>query len=199
MIVMKRSALLLLCSVSSYLAFAQIQKGSVLLGGGVSYTSTTDEFDGSRSSKLSSFKLDPNVGFFILDQLAGGVRINASLLKQITTSSTRKSRDIMIGPFLRCYVLEKSNKLNFFADASYHLGKARYYSESDGLFPGSPSQPQSIINYAKMKGYSVAAGPAYFINKFTSIELSFSYDVKDTDLFGRTKQMMIGLGIQTFL
>jgi hypothetical protein len=189
---MKRLALLLHCSFFSCVALAQIEKGNMLLGGAFSFNSEREEFETYPGSKSTAIKLNPNVGYFVIDQLAGGIRINGSRTKFQNFGSTGwEVRDVALGPFVRFYFLGNANKLNFFTDVSYQLGRSRRYQEY--------SSGSNSTSKAKLKEYDITAGSSFFFSKYTAIELSFSYGIKSTDLTSRSKKMMIGLGIQTFL
>lgn len=71
------------------LAIAQTDKGTVLLGGGMAYTTT----DGN-----GSFIATPNVGYFVID--------NAVVIGKLTTIIQSGSTSWAFGPTVRLYFLE---------------------------------------------------------------------------------------------
>ena len=79
--------------------------------------------------------------------------------------------------FVRYYFLQKTQKVNLFADARYIYGRTCYqYNAAPG---NGAIVSRTITN--KMGGYAVAAGPVIFLNKNTALELTVSF-TKNGDL-----------------
>ena len=57
-------------------AFSQIKIGQYLLGGNISFESTKQQNDINSTFQSNDFDIAPNIGYFIVDKLAGGVRLN---------------------------------------------------------------------------------------------------------------------------
>ncbi len=91
-------------------AGAQTEKGTILLGGELTFSSS----DGS-----NSFTGSPNVGLLILDDVAIGARLSIQ--------ATNGSSAWAIGPFARIY-FAGSHKGKFFGQVGVNVGGAR---ESD--------------------------------------------------------------------
>jgi len=115
----------------------QTDRGTWFLGGNGSYL----RFDGK-----GSLVLNPSIGYFLVNHLAGGIQLNLVAI----TSSTSWS----LGPFAKYY---------FYGDE-----RGRYYA-SIGLNIGSGAGSDFDA------GYSFGAGYAKFLNSSISIEFGAQY------------------------
>jgi hypothetical protein len=151
----------------------QIQKGNWLVGGsgGFSFdnqnTSNFPTNNGSSSvnSKTSTFLLNSNVGYFILDRLVIGVNPNLHLWNSklnytnspnLNNGSNNKGSSIGLGLFSRYYFLNNNEKYNFIGEVSYGLDK---YTDEDTY----------------LKKTSISIGPVLFLNKNTSLDFLLNY------------------------
>lgn len=190
-----------------------------MLGGNASFSHSVvkqknDVFHSD--NRTSSLQAMPGAGYFLITQLAVGLRIGIvdSDVKQETESSNvfllyyllkSKITASSISPFVRYYFLPSSRKLNVFADASYSYGnnkeKSTVYQESTP--PGSIPVVNLSTNYNKYKSHSwsIAAGPAFFMNPKVSVELTAGYSFTKYD--GNTNQkgnaLLLGAGFQIHL
>lgn len=156
-------------------SFAQIEQSSWLVGGNVGYESSKVE-----SITTSSFAFSPNVGYFLIDKLAGGVR-GAFLSAKVSGEDAVTHNSI--GPFLRYYFLEKSGKTNLFLDGNFSFGSSSLLGES--------------VNHT---GYGFMAGPAFFLNKHTALEITVGYDATKTEADDVwTNAFKLGVGLQIHL
>lgn len=151
-------------------SFAQgnVNKGDWMIGGDAGYNSSKMEYPGSTSDdKSSTFNLSPNVGYFFIKQLAGGLRIVVSSTtekyKSGTTTFEDKESYSLIGPFVRYYFLPATQKVNIFADATYGFG-------SNKSTPSGGSSTKSDLN-----GYGLTGGVAIFLLPSVAIELALKY------------------------
>src|ERR1044072_5224031 len=110
--------------VSSHSMFAQINKGQWLVGGNVSFEAGKDgpENADDDDKKYTNFQFHPNAGYFFIDKLAAGLRVNFSSDKY--KSDDDASTDFNFGPFVRYYFLDAAQKVNVFADAGIGFGSA---------------------------------------------------------------------------
>src|SRR6187399_537993 len=116
---MKRTSLLLSLTLllSAPAALAQFNKGRWLADGTMSLSANKNEshFGTSVSNSSSTnFGLSPSVGYFFINQLAGGLTLSFSTTKSTGQSLnpgtgtvedvTRNGNSVSIGPFVRYYL-----------------------------------------------------------------------------------------------
>lgn len=135
---------------SSYAMKAQINQGQWLVGGNAGFDS-----EKQGDYKSTTVMVSPNAGYFFIDNLAGGLRVNfwTNKVKGDDESSTFFS----VAPFARYYFLPAAQKVNVFADAAYGFGKGGY---SDKV---------------SLNELSFMAGPAIFLSPNTALELALYY------------------------
>jgi Outer membrane protein beta-barrel domain len=172
--VLTACVLLLLAQVAG----AQISKGNLLIGGSTSFSSSKwGDF------KSTEFSFAPNIGYFFVNNFAGGLRV------QIDTYKEDGDDDAYVvtsfAPFVRYYFIpaSKGQKVNVFADAAYGFG-----SEGSG------------DDKSNMNGYSIMAGPAIFLNPHTALEFTLGYSsMKFEDIDDRSNSFKINIGFQIHL
>lgn len=171
-------------------ASAQINKGQFLVGGNASF-----KYEDSYG-KSSEFNVSPGAGYFFLDKLAGGLKMDFS--GRTTYSNGEKisrSRGYGVSPFVRYYVLPATNKLNVFAQATYGWGKTSYKNPFDDI---------SLYKTNK-NSYSFTAGPVFFLSRHVALEFTAGYHhstVKDNLVNNGklvTKGFQTGVGLQIHL
>lgn len=141
-------------------------------------------------SKVWSLNLDPNVGYFLFDKFAVGLRSTLKWTKYKTSSPTNvntNTTQFTAGPFLRYYLLPVENKVNILAEGNIQFG-----SYNDKLVKGS------------IKNYSFMAGPVFFFNRNIAVELLFKYKKNNqefSDLLQseETNSFQINAGFQIHL
>lgn len=196
---MKHSALLLLLSCIASAALAQLKKGDMLVGvsfGSISYTNSDSRTTYSNTPTVynsdgSSFSIsiNPNVAWFIQDNLAigGGVSVSFYTAKSessntsSTTTSTSKSTQpaIYIGPLAR-YYFGGSPKGSPFAQANLQIGFSGGKSESKtstGASSETTTKPKGDWNAG------VAFGYEHFITPNVGLlgSIGFNYGKSVTD------------------
>jgi opacity protein-like surface antigen len=159
---MKKLLCVLAITVFSVSAMAQgnINKGNILLGGQMGFSSTKVK---DQTGSTTSFEFNPNVGYFFANQFAGGIRMGITTVKH--TASSHSYSDILVSPFLRYYFMPASNKVNIFADGSYGFG-----SQKDGTSES-------------MNQFSIMAGPSIFLNPSVALEIGLGYTSMGGDAF----------------
>lgn len=159
-------ALVCLCNT---IVQAQISKGSVLLGGGLSVESVQAEYDGEELGSESSLSFGPSIGYFVSDGIAVG--LNLSIVNQRSSEDDFdfgtyevETSAIGIGPFIRFYKASSNENFAFFAQGSLSFISGSTKESYDG-----------DSDKAKLKGLDVAISPgfAYFFNERWSAELLF--------------------------
>jgi hypothetical protein len=159
---MKKIALLWLCCLIYYAAEAQIVKGSKAIGGGISYSKTTQTGYTSETDSNSSLEIMPGFGYFVADGFLVGVNIGYNSGKVVQFGGETKTSGFMGGPFARYY--KQTSKENF-----------AVYGQLTTLF-GSGKQTSSNNNQdIKTSSLDIALSPGivYFINGTWAIELGF--------------------------
>ena len=166
---MKKILLTTALSGALTLAFTQgnIHKGSWMLGGNASFTSTKiSDFDGS----TTTISLSPNVGYFFVDQLAGGLRVSLESLKEEGDDAETMWS---LSPFARYYFLTPAKKVNVFLEASYGFGGFSFGGES-----------------VNINQFSFMAGPSIFLTPAVALEFGIGY----TSIGGELYDLMISDG-----
>lgn len=154
--------LILLFSVTS---IGQLDKRYWLVGGAGSFYSYNDDFtttgQSTVSGKLTEVNLTGNIGYFLFDKFAAGLRPGINLIKSRglnTASSSTKDVAIYVGPFTRYYFLNKDKPFNILLDVACQIGT---YS----TFAGTGS----------FRNASVMCGSEIFFNTSTSFEILLGY------------------------
>jgi hypothetical protein len=181
-LIMKSFLLLPIALITFLTTYGQLNKKTWLVGGnGSFYTSKTDVKALSVSgvsgvSRETSVNISPNLGIFVIDRLAVGLRPFVTLEAGKFTpndpsfggGSGRNNR-FGIGPFLRYYFLEKERQLNLVSEASYQIGVYKSLGGTEG----------------GLNRLSFLAGPAIYFNSSVGLELLLGYrrDVNETNGF----------------
>ncbi len=117
---------------------AQTEKGTWLLGGSASLVA---------SGGSSSISINPSVGYFVLNHLAGGAQVNFI--------GAKSGSFLSIGPYAKYYIFG-DEKGRFYASAGLNIGG------------GSKSKFDT--------GYSLGAGYALFLNESISLDMGMLYN-----------------------
>ncbi|HRF25154.1 MAG TPA: hypothetical protein PLR98_13355 [Chitinophagaceae bacterium] len=146
-------------------ANCQLDKKYWLFGGSGNFFSYNDDFTTTGqptvSAKLTEINLSANVGYFIFDKFAVGLRPGMKSLKSRglnTASVGHKEIALYIGPFARYYFLNSEKPFNILLDGSYQIGS---YS--------------TFIGKGSFKSANVMAGPEIFFNTAVGMEFLVGY------------------------
>lgn len=115
--------------------------------------------------KQRQFGLSANFGYFVVNRLAVGIRPGITAEKLETSIYKQKNRSYSLGPFARYYILPVKNKMSILAEAQYNYSHYKYMN----TFPAVSTTTN------KVETYTVGAGPAFFLNKNISLELTGNY------------------------
>ncbi|GAA3764628.1 outer membrane beta-barrel protein [Flavobacterium ginsengiterrae] len=144
-------------------SFANAQKGTILVGGNIGYTSEKSEYRFSED-KTSTFTFSPKVGYQFNDNwTVGGEFAVSSSNDETTAGIEEKNNNFKLGAFVR-YSVPLSQTFAVFADMG-----AGFQTQKDKVYgPGNA--------YAKYKGDGMYVGvtPALFINMKKGFGLNFS-------------------------
>lgn len=169
---------------------AQITKGNWMVGGSASFASRDYEqgsglFSGGQNGTINSLNLNPNMGYFIVNNLVVGANIGANY--QFGSGNYKTFSTYNIGPFIRYYFLKQEKKFNILVQGGYHYGTAR---------------SKDVVSY-NQNGYNFKTGPVVFLNSSVAVEFLLEYDVlsRENGSFGTNsnKSFLIGLGLQIHL
>lgn len=175
---MKKICFIIVLIFMSHLAFSQTYKGQWMVGGNANFTSSRF---GDNANTTSYFTLAPNVGYFFIDNLAGGLRVDLNSEKQEDQDADTY---FIASPFLRYYFLPPTKNVNIFADASYGIGTA-----------GSG-------NKESLDQYAISAGTAIFLSRNAALEFALQYSSQGGDFYvnnNRYKNFGVNVGFQIHL
>ena len=173
--IMKKFLLLAAFGFAATMADAQINKGQFMVGGNANFQTSKVE-DASDDSRITTINFNPNIGYFFIDNLAGGLRLSVSSYKE--KGEDEGFTSLSASPFIRYYFLPATEKVNLFADASFGIGTL-----------GSD-------NKESFNQFSISAGPAVFLTPNTALEFSIGYNSVGGDAYGGDKRYnTIGLNI----
>lgn len=185
---MKKILLMAFATISMNVIFAQgnIHKGDWMVGGTAGFSS--QKYGSNSNSKTTNFSLAPNIGYFFIDQFAGGLRADISYSKSGSGNNEEKQTSFLIEPFLRYYFLPSTQKVNVFADAGYGFGSNKFTT-------GSTSSPSQSVN-----GFDAKAGVAIFLTPVAALEFSLGYNsLKYEGAADRYNTILFGVGFQIHL
>lgn len=168
---MKKLLFLTFLIVSLHQLEAQTEKGHILMGVNSNLSFSNQSVDGFENN-TNNFSLNATGGYFIVDNLVGGVSLGFSR----TSAGDFVSSNFLIGPFARYYVE------NVFVGAQFMATSVR----SDGFDTLNGTQLNLQLGYAA------------FLNKFVSIEPSLNYLKLGGDFNGSTT-FLLNVGFAIYL
>jgi hypothetical protein len=156
----------LLFSVSSN---AQLDKKVWLVGGSGSFDSYKQVYSLPQSSAgwtydYKEINVTATIGYFFINKLVIGVKPEFSYLKGIgkeQTGDIATPTKLIVGPFIRYYLLNKEKPFNIFAETSYQTG-----------LNNIPLTTAGKGNYTK---FSVMTGTEIFFNSSVGLEILLGY------------------------
>lgn len=218
---MKKITLVFVLFIVVLNANAQINKGQWMIGGraNFSYTKSGDDIGVTHfTNKATSLELLPGAGYFFMNKFCGGVRTGLSYSNtqsnsggvsgtlHTVASSQVKITSFILSPFLRYYFLPATSKVNILADISYaynHRKQDINYNQSQ--YDENPNPPQPPVSYMNSysnkdhsSSYTISAGPAFFINRKVSLELTLGY-MRSKYSANSTNSLIAGAGFQVHI
>ena len=134
-------------------------------------------------SKELNLTLYPNIGYFITDKVAVGLRPYFSWGKgesfpydPTVSGGTSNSKRYGIGPFVY-YFLEEKKQFNILTDISYQLGI------------------WNLGDKGKLSNFSFLAGPVVYFNTSVGMELLLGYSAKSEELKNFSKNSSKGFSV----
>lgn len=154
-----------------------VNSGAWQLGGSLGFNSISYE-DGDGSETL--FNLSPNVGYYIINNLGIGVRLNL-----VTNSFDGDSESTFgFGPWARFYIID-----GLFAQAGMDFGPSAF-----DIFSAIQEEGSTNLHFG--------AGYSWFLSNSVAIEPQIEYNIYTDDEDGFTgdyNRLAFTIGIQAFL
>jgi hypothetical protein len=178
------TALLLLTTITTT---AQITKGNWMVGGNGSFSynkSETKNTSGGLQQNSASLPyyyvvLEPNVGYFFLNNFSTGMKFNYTAVFSEGQTFSQEAANISVAPFVRYYFLKDVKTINLFFEPSYYYTFGNIYT--------------SYSTMTRLKFGTVA-----FLNNSVGIEAGLSYDVGSTTQ-NNFQRVLLGFGLQIHL
>jgi hypothetical protein len=152
--------MLLILALATF-SFANAQKGTILVGGGINYASKTVSL-GNTETKTNNFDFSPKVGYQFHDNWTVGGEASFGSAKMDTGVNEIKTNTTKLGAFLR-YTIPLNQTFSFFAE----LGTG-FQSVKDKTYTG----PNTFTE--KANGMYVGITPALFIDMKKGFGLNFN-------------------------
>jgi len=183
---MKSILLLIIIVIIPFQTFGQLEQGTFLLGGGLSASSTHDEYSGDfygdkyEIDKLS-FSFYPEIGYFVIDNLALGLIAKIETVgftyqnnSSFDPETNSDSFEYLLGPYIRYYYPIKPFAI--FAELNYQFGNKRQTIER--YLPDNSGQYNlfEIDSEQNVSLFSSAIGVEYFINKSIGLSAAVRYE-----------------------
>jgi outer membrane protein len=190
---------------------AQLQKGNILVGGSVSFSTTSNDQEGITSDyhyKNTQFGVDPRAGYFLSDRGVAGLGLGffASHYTADNASSAQenKGNDFSISPFYRFY-FPLGDKIALFVHSSASLGfsKVKIAIEEDN------TEDENYTSKGTSYSVGVNTGLNYFLSEKWALEATFGsirYNAAKTDRNDqyytesefKSSGLQFNLGIESF-
>jgi hypothetical protein len=123
--------------------------------------------------------VSPSVGFFIVKNLCIGLSVPLSFAKTKLDNSgagvsfsNSKSNSYGAGPFVRYYYPLIDYKLSLLAEGAYSWSSGTNHTSTYNF---NTNAPEPIKYSTANNAYRFAAGVAFFLNEYTSLELLANY------------------------
>lgn len=186
---MKLFKLLSLFIAITITANSQIKKDQFLVGGKVSFSAMNYGQSPASYYKTTTLLLSPNLGYFIIDKLAAGVRLQLGYFHQSFGLDKYRTSNTTLSPFIRYYFLPAAKMVNALIDISYD----NYKTTSTNQY--------LTANTTRSYGYTISAGPSIFLSQHIALEFTVGYQYKVPKGFpiDKATQFNTGFGLQIHL
>ena len=165
---MKKLFVVLLFSTIYFPSHSQLKSGNWIVGGTGSFLTTKNIYSSPSFSSKSDridIKVSPNIGYFIIDNFATGLRASFSKYKeQVITNGGLNSNvnRFEFGPFIRYYFLDSEKQYNILSDISYQFG----------FYKSKPTK-------GNITTLSASVGSVIFFNTSVGLEFLMGYYVRN--------------------
>ncbi|PZX54586.1 outer membrane protein with beta-barrel domain [Algoriphagus ratkowskyi] len=176
---------LLVFQLVTFTANAQIQKGSVLLGGSINFANSnndqqrTSDLGSDRNTTSNEFSFDPKIGVALENNWVIGAMVifktGKSIMDATTYSSTNSSKEKLtneqnafgVGLFARKY-FPFGDKFSAFGE----LNSGSLWNKNSSIYEYNNGTPAESENKYTEYQTNLLAGIAYFPKNWMAIELS---------------------------
>lgn len=192
---------------------AQTEKGKMLAGGNLGFSTSSgnekytydnpDSLNVNGSIKqngVTTIGINPSIGYFFIDNLAGGLKLNVNLTNSKSRVEGDKSAssvtELNVGPFVRYYYT--MDKIAPFGEMFVGFGNR---TDKDTAYDGTKTT-------SKVSGVSFAPGVglAYFVNENIGIEglINYTFQSSKVDITNGVRKTTTGkfginIGLQVYL
>jgi outer membrane protein len=163
---MKKVTLLVVALFASLGAFAQFNKGRMIVGGTAEFSTNTNKNRSGGTTvtngTTTSLSISPNFGYFVIDNLAVGASLGLSLSKWNSKGSNgtdSNTTSINFGPFARYYL-----PFGLFFQGKFNLGTRK--TTYDELFDDNKYNTSS---------FALSAGYPIFLSDNVALEPEVGY------------------------
>lgn len=193
---MKKITILTFAIFATLGAYAQYNQGRMLVGGSLGFSAQTEKtkYDGNTQTdgKWTSFSLEPQFGYFVIDNLAVGASLDLGLSKwkdEADSDDDYSVTSFEFTPTVRYYLPQ-----NIFFQGQVGVGTAKYKYGSGNI----DEDKYSTLSFA------LAAGYAYFLTDNVAIEPMIGYGSsseknKHTDVKHINNGLFLRVGLQVYL
>lgn len=176
---MKKIALIVMAMFSFTWLTAQVEKGSMYVGGAFEINNRNEE-EGGGDFKVNTLTIVPNFGYFLSDKVSIGLGIGYShtAFKNTINDNKTSNSQFLIRPNLRYYLATSNEKFYFFGQLQFGLGFGQNKQENGNL---------TITSKSRSFLLSLSPHFIYFPTKRWGVEMSFrgiSYESFDPDKDG---------------
>ncbi|MBI1780045.1 MAG: hypothetical protein HYR66_01545 [Sphingobacteriales bacterium] len=173
-------ALIVLNNLLITAATGQITKKNWLVGGNASFVSNKTKYLTVGQSKMTYLRISPNIGYFLADKFAGGLKVNIISNNYVLNNNSTSSTSYAIGPFARYYFLSKEKLINLLLEGNY------------GYVISKPGNQ----NYSS---FSFFAGPVIFFNSSVGLEFLTGFSTTKSSETNSNNSILINIGLQVHL
>ncbi|MCB0492606.1 MAG: outer membrane beta-barrel protein [Cyclobacteriaceae bacterium] len=194
---MKKLILAVIAVMGVTASYAQFNQGSILIGGKTNLSgsfNTSKTKTGSTTTtngKFSTFSIEPQAAYFVIDHLAVGTGLSISTSSSKADGSSDKftSTSLSLTPLVRYYFD------NIYVQGSFQVGS----NKTKNTFNGSTTESTTNLG-----GWSLMGGYAYFISDAISLEPQLGYShttrkSKGSDTKQINSGIVIGIGLYAYL
>ena len=173
---MKKFMITLILASGSFSLLAQTEAGKVFVGANTNLSFASQSFEGQEDND-NSFEVELSGGYFIIDNLLGGIDLAFVRAVDNNDFNTFTSTSIGAGPFVRYYYE------SVFAGAGVTFLRSEFEDDNDN----STTISGNFVNFE--------LGYALFLNEVFSIEPGIGFTLLNGDFDGNIFDISIGIGI----
>ena len=192
---MKKILILLIGVAMSSVAHAQFTKGTIMAGGslGASFTTNKTEVGNTTTTTgtTNTVNFFPQVGYFVIDNLAvgAGIDLYSTTTKAKGSNNKNTTSTSSFAPFARYYYQK------FYGQLAFNVGSGNFKNTNGNV---------TTDNKFTRTGLNLAVGYAYLLNEHVAVEPQIGY-ATSSDKFKTSGNkdinsgLFINIGLQIYL